>query len=207
MKKTILVKIMSTALALVMLLSSVQLTALTVFAADTTNDKTTSTAKELTLFESIEKEMEERSTITKDRSAIKAQSQAAVYVDGKLYKEGNFSPMWNVAMDLAAYVNAPSNNSNSGRYTTVEYVLNQNFRYDSSWFSEGTMTVSNKYFTIDLNGHVLERSGSNGSVISVINGSVLTIMDSNPAVENGGYLGEYNIWHYAPGNSFKIKVA
>ena len=205
MKKTILAKIISTALALMMLLSAVQLTVVTAFAAETDNNALTSEQKRVALFKSIEKEMEERSTITKDRSAISANSQAAVYVDGKLYKEGDFSPMWKVAMDLAAYVNAPSINSNSGRYTTVEYVLNQDYRYTSANFDEGTMTVSNKYFTIDLNGHVLERSGSNGSVISVINGSVLTIMDSNPTAENGGYLGEYNIWHYAPGKSFKIK--
>ena len=205
MKKAILTKAISTALAIVMLLSSIPLAAITVFAAETTNDETTSKEKKLALFESIEKEMEERSTITKDRSAISAQSQAAVYVDGELYKEGSFSLMWDVAMELAAYVKEPENSSNNVRYMTVEYVLNQDYRYTSANFDEGTMTVSNKYFTIDLNGHVLERSGSNGSVISVINGSVLTIMDSNPTAENEGYLGEYKIWHYAPGNSVKIK--
>ena len=128
MKKTILIKAISTALVLVMLLNSIQLVAVTAFAAEATNNETTSMAKELTLFESIEKEMEERSTITKDRSAIKAQSQAAVYVDGKLYKEGDFSPMWNVAMELAAYVDTSGiNGGNLGRYTTVEYVLNRDF--------------------------------------------------------------------------------
>lgn len=206
MKKTILTKVISTALAIVMLLSSFQLTAITAFAAETANNNvTTSTEKELTLFESIEKEMTERSTITKDRSAINSKSQAAVYVDGKLYKEGDFSPMWDAAMDVAAYVQEPSYNSNRGRYTTVEYVINQDFCYDSSLFGEGTMTVSNKYFTIDLNGHVLERWGDNGSVISVINGSVLTIMDSNPKAENGGYIGNHKTWHYMPGGDFKIK--
>ena len=206
MKKTILIKAISTALVLVMLLNSIQLVAVTAFAAEATNNETTSTAKELTLFESIEKEMEERSTITKDRSAIKAQSQAAVYVDGKLYKEGDFSPMWNVAMELAAYVDTSGiNGGNLGRYTTVEYVLNRDFNYDSSWFGEGTMTVSNRYFTIDLNGHVLRRWGDNGSVISVIKGSVLTIMDSDPTRENGGYIGSYNTWHPLQGGSFKIK--
>ena len=140
MKKTILIKAISTALVLVMLLSSIQLAAVTVFAVETTNNETTSTKKELTLFESIEKEMEERSTITKDRSAIKAQSQAAVYVDGKLYKEGDFSPMWDVAMELAAYVKASSINSNNGRYTTVEYVLNQDFRYDSSYHQRSSFS-------------------------------------------------------------------
>ena len=206
MKRSIFTKLISTVLALVMLIGSVQITAITAFAVETDkNTSTTSTEKELSLSESIEKEMAERPYITKDRSAISANVQAAVYVDGKLYKEGDFSPMWKAAMEVAAYVNEPSYNSNSGRYTTVEYVLNQDYRYISANFDEGTMTVSNKYFTIDLNGHVLERSGSNGSVISVINGSVLTIMDSNPTAENGGYLGKYNIWHYAPGNSFKIK--
>ena len=128
MKKTILTKVISTVLTLVMVLSSVQLTAVTVFAAETDNNALTPEQKRVALFQSIEKEMEERSTITKDRSAISANSQAAVYVDGKLYKEGDFSPMWKVAMDLAAYVTAPSINSNSGRYTTVEYVLNKDYR-------------------------------------------------------------------------------
>ena len=205
MKQKVFIKVISTVLTLTMLLSAVQLTAITVLAEETDNNESLSPSeKRLKLFESIEKEMAERPYITKDRSAISEKAQAAVYVDGKLYKEGDFSPMWNVAMELAAFVKK-GDQSNNGKYKTVEYVLNKNFRYDSSWFGEGTMTVSNKYFTIDLNGHVLERWGDNGSVISVINGSVLTIMDSNPTSKNGGYIGSNNTWHFMEGGGFKIK--
>lgn len=193
MRKTILTKILSAVLAVIMMVGALPLTYINAFAAENDNNpEMTLPKEEVSLNASIEKEMAERPYITKDRSAIKSTSQAAVYVDGKLYQEGNFSPMWNVAMELAAFVKE-GNQSNKGRYKTVEYVLNMDFCYDSSWFGEGTMTVSNRYFTIDLNGHLLWRD-DHGSVISVIDQSVVTIMDSNPTKVNVGYLFEDHYW-------------
>lgn len=211
MKKTVFTKVISAALTIAMLLGSVQLTAITAFAKEhieaNSNVSATKNAEiALTSAEAIEKEMAGRHAITKDRSAISANSQAAVYVDGVLYKEGGFSEMWNVAMDRAAYADTTKADvSNYGRSTSVEYVLNMNFRYNSSWFSEKTMTVANKIFTIDLNGHILERFDDNGSVIIVKDNSVLTIMDSNPTFVNAGNIVSHNMWSPMPGGSFKIK--
>ena len=202
MKQSILKKVISAILTVAMLLSSVQLTVITVLAEETDNNtQTAPEEKKLTLSESIEKEMAERSPITKDRSAISQASQAAVYVDGKLYKQGDFSSMWNAAMDVAAYVNPGEGQSNHGRYETVEYVLNWNMLYDKTWFGEKTMTISNKYFTIDLNGHVLRRTDEGGSVIRILDNSVVTIMDSDPDRVNAGDLKKNNLWAFSHATS------
>ena len=51
------------------------------------------------------------------------------------------------------------------------------------------MTISNKYFTIDLNGHMILRD-DHGSVVAIIDQSVVTIIDSNPSRAIPGYIFE-----------------
>ena len=153
MKQKIAKKIVSVVLVLAMVMCTVPVTEIATFASDMSSKDTTGTTddeKELTLAEAIEKEVAERNAIKKDRSKIKKNSQAAVYYDGGLYKEGDFSSMWNTAMDLAAYVNLGKGESNDGRVRTVEFVLNKDMLYDATWFGEETMTISNKIFTIDF---------------------------------------------------------
>lgn len=198
MKQKIAKKIVSVVLVLAMVMCTVPVTEIATFASDMSNTDTTGTTvadeKELTAAEAIEKEVAERNAIKKDRSKIKKNSQAAVYYDGVLYKEGDFSSMWNTAMDLAAYVNLGKGESNDGRVRTVEFVLNKDMLYDATWFGEETMTISNKIFTIDLNGHLLHRKDKDGSVIKVTKGSILTIMDSNPTKKNTGVINQNNLW-------------
>ena len=194
MKKNIALRILSVVLVFAMLVCAIPMTAITAFAAE--SDGTESTVepeKVLTPAEAVEKEMAERSTITKDRSQIKDGSEAAVYNNGKLHAEGSFSEMWKVALELAEYVKTDKDHSNTGKSGTVEFVLNKDLVYDKAILGKSDMTVSNQKITIDLNGHILSRSTS-GSVISVDKGAVLTIMDSAPTRKNAGNIEKYGVW-------------
>ena len=193
MKQTILMRICSVALVLAMLMC---ITPMTVFAAEQ--------SAALTPAETIEKEMAERSTITKDRSQIKDGSEAAVYNNGVLYQEGSFVEMWKIAIDLAQYVRTDDNHHNTEKSGTVEFVLNDDVKYDATWFAEKTMTVSNKKLTIDLNGHLLYRNDQDGSVIIITDSSIVSIMDSNPTAEIAGNVDKNNIWAPADGGTVKI---
>ena len=201
MKYNILKRTISAILALAMLLSVAQMMTVTTLAAD----KTVVDAAKVTLTgeDIIKQELAARVPITKDRSEIKESSQAAVYKDGELYDQGDFSPMWNVAMGLAA--DAKGDNANDPtKSRTIEYVLNKDLWYDASWFSEETMTISNKVFTIDLNGCLLYRKDGAGRVIMIDNGSIVTIMDSKPTTEHRGYLAEHNVWKLDGGGNHSI---
>ena len=197
MKRKILTKIISMLLTIAMLVGTLQLTLITAFATgDGINQKTTTASvaqpTELSGADIIKQELAERTPIVKSRTGIKSTSEAAVYKDGVLFDQGGFSSMWNVAMDLASDVTGDrANDGNKSR--NVEYVLNMDFEYDESWFSEGTMTISNKYFTIDLNGHMILRD-DHGSVVAIIDQSVVTIMDSNPSRAIPGYIFEERYW-------------
>lgn len=215
MKKTILMKLISAMLAIATLVSTTQFTSVTVFADATSGfgaglagDPATTGGAQVVLSpgEAIEAEMAARSPITKDRGAgLATGSNYAVYIDGELYYHGNeFYKVWNTAMDKAAYAAEDATHSNAGRYGTVEFVLYRDIKYDDSWFGEGTMTVSNRIFTIDLNGHILRRVDDGGSVIHVTKNSKLTIMDSDPGRKNDGFVNENYLWTSVSGGSAKI---
>ena len=195
MKHKILKRTIAAVLSLMMLVSAIPLTAITAFAADTDTKQTVvdSVKVDLSGEDIIKQELAARTPVTKDRSEIKSTSQAAVYKDGELYDQGDFSPMWNVAMSLADDATGDKANDPT-KSRTIEYVLNQDFWYDASWFGEETMTISNKVFTIDLNGCLLYRKDGAGRVIMIDNGSIVTIMDSNPTKEHNGRLEAHNIW-------------
>ena len=194
MKHKILTKTLSVILATIMLVSSFHLSAITLLADDTqTSTKYAIQSAPTTTTATLMAEMAARSPIKKDRSAGAA-GPYAVYVDGELRKTGEFSEVWNLAMDLAAYVKTDEEHSNQGRSQNVEFVLYYDMRYDASWFGEDTMTISNRIFTIDLNGHLLHRTDKDGSVIQVTDNSILTIMDSDPTREHLGYKVENNMW-------------
>ena len=195
MKRKILTKTVSVLLAAIMLFGSLNLASVTtVFADETNKAETNAIAKApVTTTATLMAEMATRSPIKKDRSAGAA-GPYAVYVDGELRKTGQFSEVWNLAMDLAAYVKTDEEHSNEGRSKNVEFVLYYDMRYDASWFGEETMTISNRIFTIDLNGHLLHRTDKDGSVIKVTDNSILTIMDSNPTREILGYELEHKLW-------------
>ena len=206
MKQSIATKIISVMLAIIMAVISLPLTA---FAADTkaTTAGTTASAEQTKkqTEEELKKEMADRAPVTKDRSAI-GDSYFAVYVDGALHSKSNeFSDMWNLAMELAPYAVEDDTHKNNGNKRNVEFVLNHDIKYNNSWFGEKAMTVSNKKLTIDLNGYLLHRTReNNGSVIKVKNNSILTIMDSNPTRQNGGYFDEYGKWIPLQGGAKKI---
>lgn len=200
MKNKLSIRIISAIFALAIMVGSLPLTAFTAYADEAGTDEVTETAvKEPTPAEVIEKEMAERSPIVKDRTQIKATSKAAVYVDGKLVAEGGFSEMWNRAMELAPNISKNNTKAEIEKMATVEYVLNENFSYNKKSFSEKTMTVTGKKFTIDLNGFILSRSDEAGSVIKVLDYAVLTIMDSNPKQAHDGYLKKNDIWAWTSG--------
>ena len=195
----------SAMLAIATLVSTAQIASVTVFADATSGfnagyagdpETTVGSRAALTPGEAIEAEMAARSPITKDRRAgLATGSNYAVYIDGKLYYHGNeFYKVWNTAMDKAAYAAEDATHSNAGRYGTVEFVLYRDIKYDASWFGEGTMTVSNRILTIDLNGHILSRVDDGGSVIHVTENSRLTIMDSDPGRKNDGFVNESYLW-------------
>lgn len=196
MKHKIVNRILSLVIAIATLIGVVPMTTITVWAAEINENKSANTTvageKPLTPAETIQKEMSERKPITADRSEGAA-GPYAVYVDGKFRANGQFSDMWNLALQLAPNAKKDSSQSGESKEPKVEFVLYFDMKYDSEWFGEGTMTVSNKKLTIDLNGHVLRR-GDKGSVIKVTDAAVLTIMDSNPTRVNGGYLGSNNTW-------------
>ena len=179
MKQKVLKRVVSLLVAVATLVCAVPITEITVFAAggDSNEIEQGAAGGNLTAGQVIEKEMAARTPIKKDRSQIAAASQAAVYDNGVLVDQGEFSEMWNLAMSLASDVTGDG--ANSGKSKNIEYVLNRDMWYDSTWFSEGVMTISNKYFTIDLNGHMILRD-DHGSVVAIIDQSVVTIMDSNP---------------------------
>ena len=151
MKQKRLTTICAIVLALAMLMGTVPLTAVVALAADTkTTGQAAASQKKLTPAETVQKEMSERSAITKDRSQIKASSEAAIYHDGNLCAEGTFAEMWNSAVELAAYVKTDKNHSNNGKFGTIEFVLNKDWKGET-----GTLSISNKKITVDLNGHLL----------------------------------------------------
>lgn len=184
MKNRFLTRILSLTLSLLVLVSTIPLTAIVAFAGGSSAEE--ENKNELPRIEAVEREMADRAPITKDRSEIKASSVAAVYVDDKLVYEGGFSPAWNTAMEYAPNISEESTPAEIKEMSTVEFVLNRDIHYDYTWFGEETMTVSGKKFTIDLNGHLLNRTDADGSVIIVTEYSVLTIMDSNPYTKNTG---------------------
>lgn len=195
MKNNILKKIVSVVLTAVMFVNTTQLTVVTALADDTGTKQTIVDSVSVTLTgeEIIEQEVAARTPVTKDRSEIKSTSQAAVYNNGVLVEQGDFLPMWTLAMSLADDATGDkANDANKSR--TVEYVFNQDLWYDSSLFKEKVMTISNKVFTIDLNGCLLYRTDKSNRVIMIDNGSIVTIMDSNPTKEHKGYLADYNMW-------------
>ena len=208
MKQSITARLISLVLVFMMVMTAVPLTAITAFAADIGSAETTGAAavpeKELTPAEVIKKEMAERSPIASDRSQIGSNSEAAVYRDGKMIKEGAFLEMWKAALDLAEYVKTDASHVNTEKSGTVELVLNQDVKYDKSSLTEKTLTVSNKKLTIDLNGYLLHRTDASGSVIIIKNNSVVTIMDSASHREHAGTLDKYNMWKPAEGGSEKL---
>ena len=145
-------KLISTVLVIATLVSTAQLALVTAFADETSDteaetnidlETTVEPEIELTLAESIEKEMAERSAVTKDRSeGEQTGGLYAVYVDGELYAQGEeFKVVWYLAMDKAAYVVEDKEHSNKDRSENVEVVLYTDAIYTNKWFSEGTMTV------------------------------------------------------------------
>lgn len=205
MKQKFLTKALSVLLAAIMMVSVVPMAAITSL-ADEAGAATTGSAVESTLTpaEAIEKEMAERSTITKDRSAGEP-GPYAVFVDGELYASGEFYKVWNMALDKAAFIVEDEEHSNVGRSRNVEFVLYADMMYKSDWFSEETMTISNRLLTIDLNGHLLWRLDQGGSVIKVDDHSTVNIMDSNPTSVHAGKLDKYGMWSPSSGGSTKIK--
>lgn len=198
MKKNIALRILSVVLVFAMLVCAIPMTAITAFAAE--SDGTESTVepeKVLTPAEAVEKEMAERSTITKDRSQIKDGSEAAVYNNGKLHAEGSFSEMWKVALELAEYVKTDKDHSNTGKSGTVEFVLNKD------WTDAETLSISNKKITVDLNGHLLSTK-EGALVFKVKDNSVVTIMDSNPNQVHAGKLDNHKIWSPASGGDVEL---
>lgn len=215
MNKKILMKLISVILAIATLVSASQITLVTAFADETSDTKaetnidletTVEPEMELTVNEVIEMEMAARSPVTKDRSeGERTGGLYAVYVDGMLYAQGEeFKVVWDLAMDKAAYVVEDKEHSNEDRSENVELVLYTDVIYTNKLFSEGTMTVSNRKLTIDLNGHILGRSDKGGSVIHVTNNSKLTIMDSDPNKEHGGTVNENDLWVFSIGGDTKL---
>lgn len=200
MKRHILTKITAFLLASVMLASMVPGIVISSLAAEIRNSRA-SKEEILSASDALIREAESRQGVVKDRSAIPEKAQAAVYVGNTVYS-GDFSAMWNLAMEKAPKVSEKDSQEAIAAMPTVEFVLNADLHYNKNTFSEKTMTVSGKKLTIDLNGYEIYREDHAGSVIKVNKYSVLTIMDSNPTTTHSSYAHETLIdgLGYAVGN-------
>ena len=176
MKRRTVNRIVSLVVAVATLISVMPVTAITV-SADGIRENGQAEPT-LTPAEAVEKEMASRNPIKKDRAEV-TDAKYAVYVDGKLYKKGEFEEIWKLAMELAPRATEDPTHGNGDQHESVEFVLYTDTAYNGTWFSEKTMTISNKKITIDLNGHILKRTDK-GSVIKVKNNAALTVMDSAP---------------------------
>ena len=195
MKHNIFKRAISAVLALTMLVGVVQMMDVTSFAADTKKPQTVVDAAKVTLTgeDIIKQELAARVPVTKDRSAINANSEAAVYKDGEIYDQGGFVDMWKLAISLA--VDGSGDGANNGaKSRTVEYVLNKDLSYKGSAFGGDSMTVSNKVLTIDLNGCMIYRTDGSGRVLMIDGGSKVTIMDSKPSQAHNGTVGNHQVW-------------
>ena len=203
MKHKILNRIISLVIAIAVMVGVMPMASISVLAAESKKAGTTVEETQMTPADVVATEVDSRKPITADRSAANV-GPYAVYVDGKLHAQGNFSDMWNLAMELAPYAVEDEEHSNAGKKELVEFVLCFDMRYKSDWFGEKTMTVSNKKITIDLNGHLLKRDDK-GSVIKVTDHAVLTIMDSNPKRTHYGSLNSNGMWLANNGSSTLIR--
>ena len=200
MKRRTVNRIVSLVVAVATLISVMPVTAITVSAdGNRENGQAETMVAEPTLTpaEAVEKEMASRNPIKKDRAEV-TDAKYAVYVDGKLYKKGEFEEIWKLAMELAPHATEDPTHGNGDQHESVEFVLYTDTAYNSTWFSEKTMTISNKKITIDLNGHILKRTDK-GSVIKVKNNAVLTVMDSAPEKKHVGTLDSDGKWSSGSG--------
>lgn len=236
MKKT--TRFMSLLLAFVIIVGSVPALAVTAFAEETEtllNELETALdgqqkeeiEEQVGLIESIYKEMDARKAITKDRSAIKPESEAAVYVNGELKHEGSFRDMWKKAMDLAPmtakdvlvpgnyYETVPFPESEIEAADEVEFVLNKDIHFDYKYeFSDyyyhwGGLYIWARKLTIDLNGHLLRRTDFDselysGSVLHIYAYSRVTIMDSSPTTVHKGRIDDH-VWKYDKNGTVELK--
>lgn len=226
MKRNLTTRIVSLMIAVVLFVLAIPMTAVASTATDPsakTTDGLADTAPQLTRAEALEKEMAEREAVTKDRSKIHSDSEAAVYVNGELKHQGSFRDMWAKAIALAPITVESTNpapgydykkfsKSKIAALDEVEFVLNKDIHFDYQYsgpYKSGALDVASRKLTIDLNGCMLRRTDFDselysGSVINIVNGSVVTIMDSNPTTEHKGKIDDH-VWKYNEDGNVVLK--